>query len=956
MPPSEVSARLVLYGKNVLKEADRPPVWKHFSRHILHPFSILLVIAGALAFAVREPVLGVTIWVLVLFNSAFSFWREHRAEEAMQALRELLPNYARLQRAGEELRVPVAELVPGDILVLAEGDYVAADARVVEEYGLRVSNATLTGEAVPARKTADASFREGISELERPNLIFAGSSIVSGTGKAVVYATGMLTQFGRIATLTQTAAEEASLFQKELNQVTRKIAVIVLIISGFIFLVGLTDVGLGLREAFLLSLGVLVAAIPEGLPANVTLSLAAAALRLAQKGVLVHRLSAIENLGAISVICTDKSGTLTQNQMTVKEIWSGGERWTLTGGGYDPAGEIVALSDPVDRIANPATGAGDLDMLLTAASLCNNSRLSAPVEGKPGWTYLGDQTEAAMRVAAIKGGIDERLISEEYPRVHELPFDARRKRMSTIHRVLADGEAFTPAIKENSAVYFGHPAADHRKEIAFVKGAPREVIDLCTHICTGDLVVEMDDRLRKQATEANDAYAAQALRVLALAYRDLPPRSGAYTVDKVERGLIFLGLMAMHDPPRPEVQQAVRICKEAGIRMVMVTGDYGLTAAALGKRIGMLDSTAVRIVTGNELEVMRDDDLQQTLGEEVVYARMAPEHKLKLVAAFQAKGEVVAVTGDGVNDAPALRKADIGVAMGITGTDVAQKAADIVLTNDNFLLLTSAIEEGRAVYDNLRKFITYIFSSNVPEVLPFVLTALTHLPLALTVRQILAIDMGTDMLPGLALGVERPEPGIMRRPPRKRSERLIDREVLRRAFLWLGLIEALLAFGGFFLVYALFAKDLSLDWKGLETIREWISPVVPSGEHSGVYILAVTVYHAGVVMAQVGNAFACRTETQRGRTLGWLRNRQLWIAVAVEIIIILALVYIPPLARMFNHTPIPPVLWLWLALYGPILYFLDSLRKTAARQWRGNENHHHGMRPGRRTGSPADGK
>jgi magnesium-transporting ATPase (P-type) len=497
----------------------------------VHPFALLLWIAGGVAFIVREPVLGVVIWVLVLVNAAFSFWREHRAEQAMLALRRLLPAYTRAVRDGKEVSVPASEIVPGDLLVLSEGDYIPADARVIEEYGLRVSQATLTGEAVPARKTEDASFREGVSELERPNLVFASTTVISGTGRAVVYATGMLTQFGRVAHLTQSVQEEASPFQDELVQVTQRIALIALGIGGLVFLVAAMDIGLDLREAFLLSLGILVAAIPEGLPATVTLSLAMAAQRLAQKAVLVKKLSVIETLGTLSIICTDKSGTLTKNQMTVREIWTGGERLKVTGVGYEPIGGILAGS-------GKANGSGELRMLLFAASLCNNSRLSEPTQERPTWSYLGDQTEAAMRVAAIKGGVDQANLQSTYPRIHELPFDARRKRMSTIHLVKAEGGRRKDESATDSSFILHHPSGtppptgSSPSSLVFVKGAPREVLDLCSHILMENQVVELDQSLRRQISTANDEYAARALRVLALAYRELPDPPGNFTVER----------------------------------------------------------------------------------------------------------------------------------------------------------------------------------------------------------------------------------------------------------------------------------------------------------------------------------------------------------------------------------------------------------------------------------------
>jgi Ca2+-transporting ATPase len=896
----EVESRRSLYGENVLSEAPAPPAWRRFINHIGHPMALLLWGAGIVAFVSREPALGFAMWLLVLVNGLFSQWREHRAEQAVKALQSLLPTYTRLVRDGNEVKIPANEVVPGDVLVLAEGDHIPADARVIEEYGLRVNNSTLTGEAMPSRKTSDASLREGISELERANLVFAGTSVVAGTGRAVVYATGMLTEFGRIAHLTQTVHEEPSPLQRELTRLTHRLTLVALILGVAVFIIGIYEIHLPWVRAFVLALGILVAAVPEGLPATNTLSLAMAGQRLAGRGVLVKKLSTVETLGTVSVLCTDKSGTLTQNQMTVRQVWVAGVRFTVSGVGYEPAGEFSPSP-------NGSSASGDLENLLMSASLCNNSRLNPPTPENPQWTCLGDQTEAALRVAAKKGDVDEDSLDSLFPRIHELPFDARRKRMSTIHRVDGTGE------------------------IAYTKGAPREVLQLCTHVLLHGQEVPLDNAMRDEILSVNDDYARNVLRVLALAQRRLTPGEGYYTPERIEQGLTFLGLMGMMDPPRPDVAEAVKILRQAGIRMVMITGDYGLTAESLTRRVGMVTTPNPTILTGAELDALSDFELQKLMERETIFARMAPEHKLRLVAAFQARGEVVAVTGDGVNDAPALRKADIGIAMGIVGTDVSKEAADIILTDDHFASITRAIEEGRAVYDNIRKFMTYIFSSNVPEILPFILTALFQIPLALTVMQILAIDLGTDLFPALALGTEKPEPDIMKRPPRRRNQPLITQGLLLRAFLWLGVIEAALCYTGFFLVYAASGNAVASSLPFLVLLPV---PQVLSFPAQKVALLAVTVFHAGVVTSQVGNAFACRTEKARGRHLGWLSNRYLLGGVAIELVIILCLIYIPPLAQVFNHVPLPPYYWLILGLYAPILYSLDWIRKGFVR-WMG---------------------
>ena len=901
----EVSARLELYGHNQLSTPPPPSLWLKFAQHVFHPLSLVLWLAGAIAIVGREPLLSIVIWLLVLVNAAFTFWREYRARQIMSALHQVLPSYARLVREGREIQMPSHEVVPGDVLILAEGDNIPADARVVEEFGLRTNNSVLTGETMPAHKTADASLRDGVSDLERPNLVFAGTSVVSGTGRAVVFATGMLTQIGRIAHLTQITKEEPTPLQMDLKRFTRQIFFAALSISSIVFVVGVFEVGLPASEAFLLALGVMVAAVPEGLPATITLTMALAGQRLAQRGVLVKQLSVVETLGTVSTLCTDKSGTLSQNQLTVREMWVSGQQLHVSGVGYDPVGTFTS-----ER--NGTYSQDDLRALLTASALCNNARLIPPTLTRPYWTSLGDQTEAALKVLSLKGGLDETVLSAEYPRVHELPFDARRKRMGTIHRQRLNGKT--------------GPLPAALPELVFVKGAPREVLQLCTHVLINNQPHPLDEGIRADILAANDEYARNALRVLAVTRREIPAQVGAKTAENIERDLTLLGLVAMQDPPRPEVAEAMKTCREAGIRIVMVTGDYGLTAESFARRVGMLSTTSPLIVTGAEVEAMCDADLQTLLDQEVVFARMAPEHKLRLVAAFQARGDVVAVTGDGVNDAPALRKADVGLVMGLTGTDVAKEAADIILTNDNFASFVSAVEEGRAVYDNLRKFMTYILSSNVPEILPFMLTAWLKIPLALTVKQILAIDLGTDMFPGLGLGSEKPEPDIMQRPPRSRQQPLVDRNLLVRAFLWLGLIEALLCYTGFFLVYAVWGEGFPFVLPGIDPVAHNILP-------EQVPLLAVTVFHAGVVMAQIGNVFACRAETNRGRRLGWFSNRFVWLGVLVEIGMILALIYIPLLADQFDHLPLPPAFWGWLVLYVPLLYGLEWIRKAVVR-WR----------------------
>ena len=625
---------------------------------------------------------------------------------------------------------------------------------------------------------------------------------------------------------------------------------------------------------------------------TVTLALAMGVQRMAKRNALIKKLSSVETLGSCTVICTDKTGTLTQNEMTVREAWVAGCRLTVTGVGYEPVGEFRGVVLPV----------GDLHEALVGAALCNNAKLVSPQEGKD-WTILGDPTEAALLVAAAKGGTPYDLTVKRLPRLRELPFESARKRMSTIHR-------------------------DRQQEIAYVKGAPKEVLALCTTIQMNGEIRPMTDAWREQIMAANDDFARGGLRVLAIARRVLPERTNGYTVDWVERDLTFLGLLAMQDPPRPEVAEAVSKCRCAGIRIIMITGDYGLTAESIARKIGIVGHGA-HIVTGADLDAMTDEQLIKVLKGEVIFARVAPEHKLRVVTALKNQGEIVAVTGDGVNDAPALKKADIGVAMGLTGTDVAKEAASMILTDDNFASIVNAIEEGRAVYTNAKKFSTYVFVSNAAEAWPFILQIMFNVPLPLTVMQVLAIDLGTDMVPAIALGAEKPEPGVMDRPPRSIHDRLIDARLLTCALVWLGGLETILPLIGFFFLYWTFGyRDL------LHLPRVDLLPYLqrlPTSE-GFVYVLATTMFHAGVVTSQIGAAYACRTERTSVFKVGLFSNRFLLAGILVELIMIGTLIYVQPFQTIFEHGPLPLRYWLFLFTYPPIMFLAEEARKAIMRR------------------------
>jgi P-type Ca2+ transporter type 2C len=777
-------------------------------------------------------------------------------------------------------------------MLLSEGDHISADGRLLESAELQVDQSTLTGESRPVRRSAGAVQQNGLTKAELPNLVFAGTSVVAGTGRAVAFATAMNTEFGQIARLTQSVGNELSPLQKEIAVVTKVVTVIAVAVGLLFFGLAVWLARMPLAEGFIFGLGMIVAFVPEGLLPTVTLALALGVQRMARRHALIKRLSAVETLGCTSVICTDKTGTLTQNEMTVREVWAGRRSFKVSGVGYAPEGEVVAWSG--ERTHSQEIVPESLRACLSAAALCNNARLLPPNGESSRWNILGDPTEAALLVVAKKAGVDLETLSTQTPRLRELPFDSRRKRMSTVHEVGAE-------------------------RVAYVKGAPKEVLGLCTQIRLEDKDLPLRDDLRAEVMAVNDGYAREGLRVLAAAVRHLPAGFSSFTADDLEQNLTLLGLVAMFDPPRPEVSKAVEQCHQAGIRIVMITGDYGLTAESIARRIGIVQSQQPRIVTGMELGGMSEVELQAAVQEEVIFARVAPEHKLRVVAALQSLGHVVAVTGDGVNDAPALKKADIGVAMGISGTDVAKEAAEMILTDDNFASIVGAVEEGRTVYANIKKFTTYIFTSNTPEAVPFIIFAFSgaQIPLALNVMQILAVDLGTDLVPALALGAEPPEPGVMSRPPRKLSEHVITAGLLARAYLYLGPIQSLAAMSAFFWLF----------W----TSGYW-GQFLGLPSNGPLYQAATAMTLAAVVFTQIGNLFAQRTERSSVFRVGFFSNRMVWIGIATELILIAAIVYVPFLQNIFGTAAFGWQYWLFLLAWMPALLVADELRKWVVRR------------------------
>lgn len=916
----EAGLRLQHYGPNELPDPPRRSMLLRFSDQLIHFMALLLWVAGILAFISHTPELGWAIWAVIWINAIFSFSQEFQAERALDALKQVLPAQVKVYRNGILQVIPARQLVPGDVVQLEEGDRISADARLLSAQTLYVDVSVLTGESLPVGRNADpvpvpSVVSNGkVQPAEIPNLVFTGSTVAAGRGLALVYATGARTEFGHVAHLTTTVKREPSTLEVQIARIVRIITAIALTMGITVFLLSYVLIGMDVRESFIFAIGIIVANVPEGLLPTVTLALALGVQRMARRQALVRRLSAVEALSATTVICTDKTGTLTKNEMTVCALWIPCQEIAVTGVGYEPNGEV--------KLAAAGDAAWQVQVLLAGAALCSNARLThltSPVRGSAAptssWQEVGDPTEAALLVAALKAGLVPDELQHRSPRLREVPFDSRRRMMTVVlDWKLSD-------LWPNELPY-----------LSFTKGAPLEVLGRCCQVLHQGLLEPMSEAHRQEIIAANDRLAEQGYRVLGLAACKGNSELLHQEVQALEQDLTFIGLTAMMDPPRPEVEGAIALCHQAGIGVTMVTGDYGITAGAIARRIGLV-SHPLRVVTGDDLGHMSDAQLRQILHRKqvsLVFARMAPEHKLRLVQAYKDLGHVVAVTGDGVNDAPALRAAHIGIAMGISGTDVAREAADIVLIDDNFATIVSAIEQGRAVYQNIRKFMTYILASNVPEIVPFLAMVALKIPPALTILQILAVDLGTDMVPALALGADRPEAGIMLQPPRPKHKPLLDLPLLLRAYGWLGVMEAIAAMSSFFLVWWGYGYTLA----DLRQVTPQILNHTAAANTTAIYFQATTLALGAIVACQVGNIFACRSERWSILHLGWFSNRLIWLGIGVEWLVIAAIIFLPPLAVTF--TTAPPALWQWLTLliWPPLMLGAEEGRKAIWRMWR----------------------
>ncbi len=864
----EARRRLLEFGPNEIKEVKKTSLFIRFLKQFTHFLAVLLWIGAGLALLSEHLhpgegmlTLGLAIIGVIFINAVFTFIQEYRAEKSIEKLKLLLPFYIKVVRDGKEKEIQAREVVPGDLIILSEGDKVCADSRLIDTTCLMVNNAPLTGESEPVPLQHETCEGELI---ESRNIAFAGATVVSGSGRAVVFATGMRTEFGRIAHLTSAVEAGLSPLQKEIVKVTRIIAFIATVMGIMFFFVG-QFIGRSFWENFIFAIGIIVANVPEGLLPTVTLSLAMGSQRMAKRRALIKTLTSVETLGSVTVICTDKTGTLTQNKMEVKEIWT---------------------------IDNQQSTIG---LLMNTAYLCNNAKF---IDGQ----YKGDPTETALFKY-----VRERFGDIDAERIFEIPFDSERKRMTTLNKILS-----CPSLQKGGEGGL----------FAFTKGAMESVLPLCNRLMIQGEKVPLDETHKRQIIDAYHLLMDSGLRVLTFAYREIiSSKDEEEEIKKspssLEQDMVFVGLIGIEDPPRPEVPDAIRKCHGAGIKVIMITGDGSRTALAIAKEIGLVRGNPV-VIEGHDFVRMRDRELREKLFEgEIIFSRMTPKHKLRIVSLLKEMGERVAVTGDGVNDAPALKRADIGIAMGIAGTDVAKEAADIILLDDNFATIVDAIEEGRTVYENIRKFISYILSSNIPEIVPYLAYVLFRIPLPLTIMQILAVDLGTDMLPALALGAEKPTKDLMSQPPRDPKERLLNLKLLSRAYLFLGPIEAAAGLFGFFYVLK------SGNW-------QWGEMLAPNNL---LYMQATTACLTAIIVTQIANVFACRSFRESVFSIGFFSNKFIFIGITFEIAMQLFIVYHPWGNAIFATSPIPLSIWLVLIPFAIVLFVAEESRKFLIRRY-----------------------
>lgn len=859
---AEASRRLAEFGPNELEAAGRISPWALLLAQFKNVLIIILLVATALSAVLGHGVEAIAISVIVLFAVFLGFIQEYRAERALEALRKMAAPVATVLRDGAEARIPARELVPGDMVILQVGDKVPADLRLIEAVNMQVSEAVLTGESVPVEKQSAPLEEAEIPLGNRKNMAYAGTAVTYGRGRGIVVATGMKTEFGKIAEMLQTVKTERTPLQENLDRMGHILARAALVVVALIVSLGLLR-GHSFIEMFVFGIALAVAVVPEALPAVVTISLAIGVKRMVRRNALVRRLPAVETLGCTNVICTDKTGTLTRGEMVVRKVYVAGQMLSVTGDGYEPRGQFLQDS----RSVEPSP---PLNLLLQASALASDATI---VHRNGTWEVKGDPTEGALVAAAAKAGLHKTDLEARYPRVHEIPFTSETKRMTTLH---------------------GGPDGP----VAYAKGAPEVILDSCTQAVSSDGVVPLDDAGRSQILGIAQQMAGQALRVLAVAYKP-----GA-TPENAEQEMTFLGLMGMIDPPRPEAKDAIEKCKQSGIEVVMITGDHAITAQAIASELGLVNGR--KTIIGKDLETLGDEELERQVRDIAVYARVSPVHKLRVVTAWQKNGHVVAMTGDGVNDAPALKKADIGVAMGIAGTEVTKEAGEMTLLDDNFASIVAAVEEGRTIFNNIQKYLMYLLSSNVGEILLMGMATLLGMPLPLTAVQILYVNLATDGLPALALSVDPPDADLMRRKPRNPRRGIFTRPV-----------NALMLAGG---IWSAIVNLSIFNW----------------ALNAGLALAeAMTMTFVSLVLIQLFKAYNFRSDRHslfhRPFANKWLNLAVLW-----EGFLLLLIVYLPFLHEPFGTYSLPLRDWLILIPAAlTIVPVLELVKLMVGRGWLG---------------------
>jgi Ca2+-transporting ATPase len=856
----EVSRRRKQFGFNELQEGEKQSALLLFFSQFKDFMVIVLLVATLISGLLGEYIDAIAIMAIVLLNGILGFFQERRAEKSLEALKELSAPTATVLRNGKWVKIPSKEIVPGDIIRFASGDRIGADVRILEANSLEIEESALTGESVPTSKDTEVIHGENVGIGDMSNMAFMGTMVTRGSGVGVVIGTGMKTAMGQIADMLQTTETLTTPLQRRLEQLGKILIIVALFLTLLVVMIGIMQ-GHDLYTMFLSGVSLAVAAIPEGLPAIVTIALSLGVQRMIKKNSIVRKLPAVETLGCASVICSDKTGTMTQNKMTVTHLWANNEVWNVSGQGYVPEGKFMKNNNIVDPKKDV-----HFEKLLSFAILCNHANFIT--EKKNDYKLDGDPTEGALLVAGLKAGFTRENLLNEYTIIQEFPFDSARK-MMTIIVENKKGERF-----------------------AITKGAPDILIQLSESVFANGKEQHLTQQWINRLQQAVESLAKQALRTIAISYKKLNTKTTYVHESEVENNLTFIGLHGMIDPPRPEVKDAIKECKEAGIKTVMITGDHVITAKAIGKELGLIRSDSL-VLDGATLDTMSVEELEEVVDRVSVFARVSPEHKLKIVKALQNNGHIVAMTGDGVNDAPAIKAADIGIAMGITGTDVAKESSSLVLLDDNFATIKAAIQEGRNIYENIRKFIRYLLASNVGEILVMLFAMILAMPLPLVPIQILWVNLVTDGLPAMALGLDRPEDDVMKRAPRSPKEGVFARglgwKVISRGFL-IG-VATLIAF---IVVYRNNPNDLAY---------------------------AQTVAFATLVLAQLIHVFDCRSEHSIFSRNPFGNPYLVW-AVISSVILLLVVIYYPPLATVFHTVPIVPRDWLLILAMASIPTFL----------------------------------